>query len=162
VPRASVALEAEVEAAIGRVRAAAGKRWLRPPEFGTRLHAEVARALRTQTLPPGWAIEVEQPLSRGGRLSQSGQMTVRQWLRSQGDINRLESSLVRSVLDEHIANIKPDVVLTRPEGARLIWDLTSVSREEHLAKTMLYAQLLAEDNVAVRIMETYWGAFRAR
>lgn len=54
-----------------------------------------------------------------------------------------------------------DVALRAPNGSILIWDLTSSSRAEHLAKTMLYAQVLAEDNVAVRIMKTYWQSFRA-
>jgi len=41
-----------------------------------------------------------------------------------------------------------------------IWDLTSREREEHVAKTVLYANLLTGDNELARVGETYWLQFR--
>jgi hypothetical protein len=40
----------------------------------------------------------------------------------------------------------------------LVWDLTSSSKAEHVAKTTLYAEILAKDGVWTRVMETYWSA----
>jgi hypothetical protein len=39
----------------------------------------------------------------------------------------------------------------------LVWDLTSKGRVEHVAKTTLYAEILAKDGVWTRVMETYWS-----
>lgn len=39
-----------------------------------------------------------------------------------------------------------------------VWDLTSRSNVEHVAKTLLYSEILAQDDVLVQVMETYWSA----
>ncbi|MGH2997606.1 MAG: hypothetical protein ACRDM9_14915, partial [Gaiellaceae bacterium] len=136
-----------------------GKRWLPPREFGTRLHARVAEAFGSEKLPKGWRIAVEEPL---GNVGGAGRQTVRQWLRKRGDLNQLLDELPPKVLDQRISGLTPDVVLEAPNGSKLVWDLTSKSQSEHLAKTRLYTEALAEEGVAIRVAETYWGAFRAK
>jgi len=131
--------------------------------FGTRLHAALARILRVQQLPPGVAIQVEQPLRVFANLPpQILGMTVRDWLRSAGRAHAwLESSLPSSVLNTTIGNLRVDAAATVADQS-VIFDLTSRERESHLAKTTLYTVLLAEEGKITRVQEYYWVRWRWR
>ena len=156
---APVDLEPVVQAAIISLRKQLGKQWLSPRIFGTRLHAEVARVLGSKTLPPGWVIRVEQPF---GAAVKDGSMTVRRWLSARGNPHGLLQELPKKVLRQKVRNLTPDVVLERAGGSKLVWDLTSKNRIEHLAKTLLYAEVMRDAGTFIRIAETYWRRFPSR
>lgn len=146
-----VKLEHLTEEAKEGVRAMLGKRWARNPEFGTRLHAQLAASLEDYAAK-GWTIEVEKEL--GSAIGQG--QTVRQWLKASGDPSGLGSSLPKKILDQTVDNLKPDLLLRARSGTVMVWDLTSREAAEHLAKTQLYAQILGKDGQLVQIAETYW------
>jgi hypothetical protein len=61
-----------------------------------------------------------------------------------------------------IGNMIPDLVIELPDGSLIIWDLTSKTREEHVAKTILYAHLasVASGGRLIRIGERYWNQYK--
>jgi hypothetical protein len=151
-------LEHVTEEAKEGVRAMLDKRWARNPEFGTRLHAQMGAQLESYAAQ-GWKIEVEKELGAAIGKGQS----VRQFLETSGDPSGLLSSLPKKVLNQTVDNIKPDLLLRSPSGTLMVWDLTSREAAEHLAKTQLYAQILAKDGHLIQIAESYWDdAFVAK
>lgn len=124
-------------------------------QIGTRLHAAVAKVLKSETLPPGWRMVVEQPI---GDVAGAGTRTVGEWLRGRGNPHGLLDELPSKVLGQEVRNLKPDLVMWEGRSHMFLWDLTSSSKAEHVAKTLLYGEVLGKDNVFVQIMETYWSA----
>lgn len=61
-----------------------------------------------------------------------------------------------------VGNMLPDLIVELPDGSIIIWDLTSKTAEEHLAKTMLYAHLasVAAGGRLIRIGERYWKQYK--
>jgi hypothetical protein len=126
-----------------------------PSQLGTRLHAAMARVLKSEKLPTGWRMAVEEPIGNAGG---AGAQTVRQWLRGRGNPHGLLDELPKKVLEQEVRNLKPDLVMWEGRSHMFLWDLTSSSKAEHVAKTLLYGEILAKDNVLVQVMETYWSA----
>ena len=135
------------------MRAEVGSKKMFAPELGTRLHAHMAKILGQETLPPGWRIAVEEPI---GASVNVGKSTVREWLAGRGNPHGLLQQLPTKVLDQQVANLKPDLVMWEGTMAA-VWDLTSVSKSEHLAKTLLYSEIVSKDNELMQIVEMYWS-----
>ena len=154
-------LEDVVRLAIGDLRKELGKAWLPNRIYGTRLHAAVRRRLEMVVAPAGWQIHSERPLRAIGRVSPALlQVTVGSYLAGAGKhLSPLRPQL-SSLLSTKIGDIKPDLLIQGPDGVITIWDLTSREEQEHLAKTILYANLLTHDNQLAYIGETYWLKFR--
>jgi hypothetical protein len=121
--------------------------------YGTRLHAALARILRIRQLPADVAIEVEKPLSDFANLPDK---LVRDWLNDEGQAYAwLLGALSPKLLDTNIRNLKIDAYLSTGDHS-ITFDLTSRESTRHLAKTMLYAALLAREGKISRVQEYYW------
>jgi hypothetical protein len=139
------------------VRQQLGRRWASNPEFGTRLHAEVTRQLNAQGGARGWNITTNQALRTFGNLpAGTADMTVAAYLQANPHLSWLRGSLSDRVLNSTVGDLRPDLAAQGPGGRRLLWDLTSRSSEEHLAKSTLYSHILSQDNTMTRTAETYW------
>lgn len=160
-PRAdsSFKLEDIVRASIKELRDELGKSWLPNRVFGTRLHASVAKNIEAAASPKGWVIRAEQPLRTFDHLPRRilG-MSLANYVAGPGaHLAWLKDELARVMkMDAPIGNLQPDLVIQTPDRVATIWDLTSRQRVEHVAKTVLYANVLARPNRLVRIGETYW------
>ena len=156
-----VELEHVVASAIRDLRNELGKTWLPASHFGTRLHAKVAAHIRALPNSAGWWIAAEMPLRQyPGMRADLLRKRVKTFFAEEGfHIDWLKRSLPASVLNSSIGDIRPDLVVRGPDGVTTVWDLTSREREQHIAKTTLYAHLLARDNCLTRIGETYWIKF---
>jgi hypothetical protein len=155
-----VDLEDVVRRAIAVVRARLGSQWLPPRQFGTLLHQAV-EDLITATVRSGGGFRIfaEQPLRQIIRLTaEVAEMTVAEFLEARPHLRQF-LHVPAELLEQKVGNLVPDLVILEPGGAAVVWDLTSVERVAHLAKTQLYAHLLQElGNLAlVRIGETYWA-----
>jgi hypothetical protein len=154
-------LEDIVRKAMVDLRKELGKAWLPNRLYGTRLHAAVHRRLAMVTPASGWEIHAEEPLHAIGGLSpRLLRLSVRSFLDVEGQRLDWLRPHVSGQLDSRIGDIKPDLFIRAPDGAVTIWDLTSREQQEHLAKTVLYANLLTSDNQLAHIGETYWLKFR--
>jgi hypothetical protein len=153
-------LEDVVREAMADLRKELGKGWLPNSIFGTRLHAALRHRLEKVTSPGGWWIAVEQPFGATGMLPpELLSLTVRQYLDGAGGhLEWLRPQLSRQ-LNSKIGDIKPDLMMRGPDGVTTLWDLTSREHREHVAKTILYANLISRDNHLTRIGETYWLKF---
>jgi len=157
-PPLVVKLEAIVQQAVAELRKELGRAWLPNSIFGTRLHAKVRELMNAAKWPSGWNIFVEEPIKMFAKLpAPLLNRTVGAYLDEQGPPAHLKPSLSR-VLDRNgrIGDLKPDLVITAPDGRMIVWDLTSREREEHVAKTLLYTILLTPDNHLTHVGETYW------
>jgi hypothetical protein len=159
--RAGPSIGSRVEAAVDQgildVRRSLGKRWARRPEFGTRLHAAVKARLQGLRLPRGWRSQADQKLSNfPGADPKVMRLTVRQWLAQNPHLEWLRDALPRKVLNQVVGDMRADLLVRGPQGQTAIWDLTSLSQQEHLAKTMLYGHLMAPEGAMIRFAETYW------
>jgi hypothetical protein len=154
-------LEDIVRTAIVELRRELGRTWLSNRLYGTRLHAAVRRQLENVKAPAGWQIEADQPLRAiGGLSSQLLRLSVREYLDGAGQHLGWLRPQLSALLDSKIGDIKPDLFIRGPDRVVTIWDLTSREQQEHVAKTILYANLLTADNQLARIGETYWLNFR--
>jgi len=131
--------------------------------FGTMLHAELARVLRAAGFPPDAIAHVELRLGAFNTLPASIlQQTVDQWFQNEGQAYMwLRGSVPSSVLNSLIADIRPDFEISIG-GNNIAFDLTSRERATHLAKTMLYAAILAREGQMTRVQEYYWVRYRWR
>lgn len=154
-------LEQVVRAAIRDLRKELGRAWLPNSNFGTRLHAKVAEHIRSLSNPAGWWIAAEMPLRQYGTIPHALlAKSLDSFLSGEGrHLDWIRNDLPAKTLTEQIGNIKPDLVIRGPDQVTTVWDLTSRERQEHVAKTILYANLLAQDNHLTRIGETYWLKF---
>jgi hypothetical protein len=154
-------LENVVRAAMAQLRKELGGIWLPNRLYGSRLHAAVHRELDRVKAPAGWQVVAEQPLRTIGWLSPGLlKLSIRQYLDGPGQHLRWLRSQLSTPLYAKVGDIKPDLLIRRPDGVVTIWDLTSREQQEHMAKTVLYANLLTRDNQLARIGETYWLRFR--
>ncbi len=126
-----------------------------PSNLGTRLHAAIAKVLRGKPMPADWTLAIERPL---GDVAGAGSRSVREWLTGHGDPHGFLDTMPKKLLDTAVRDLKPDLVMWEGKSRTLVWDLTSSSKAEHVAKTTLYAEILAKDGVWTRVMETYWSA----
>lgn len=152
-------LEDVVRESIRELRQELGKKWLPNRIFGTRLHAIVRSKIDAIAPAAGWMIAAEQPLRTFVHMpSDLVNLSLDQYLMgSGGHLYWLKDDLKRTMkLSTLIGDLKPDLVIRGPDLVLTIWDLTSRERTEHLAKTILYANLLAGENQLTRIGETYW------
>ena len=150
-------LENVVRTAIADLRKELGKAWLPNNIYGTRLHAAFRRRMERITVPGGWSIHVEQPLRALGTLPPDIlDLTVGQYLDGPGSHLKWLRTRLTGQLHSLIGDIKPDLLVRDRDGVTVIWDLTSREREEHVAKTIFYANLLSHDNRLTRIGETCW------
>nr|WP_277817337.1 DUF4157 domain-containing protein [Pseudoroseomonas aerophila] len=150
-------VEAAVDQGIGDVRSILGKRWAGRPEFGTRLHAAVKARLQGLKLPRGWRSHADEPLRNfQGADPRVMRLTVRQWFAENPHLQTLRDSLPPKVLNQVVGDMRADLLVRGPKGQTAIWDLTSLSQQEHLAKTMLYGHLMAPEGAMIRFAETYW------
>lgn len=152
-------IEDLVREAIRELRQELGKTWLANRLFGTRLHSVVRRKLETITSPAGWAIAAEQPLRAFIHLpADVVNASLEQYLAGPAaHLSWLENDLKRIMnMKICVGDLRPDLVIQGPDRVTTIWDLTSRERTEHVAKTILYANILARPNQLIRIGETYW------
>ena len=154
-------LEDVVREAMADLRKELGKVWLPNRIYGTRLHAALRRRLEKVTSPGGWWIAVEQPFRATRLLSPAIlNLTVKQYLEGPGGHLQWLRPQLSGRLHSLIGDIKPDLMMRGPDGVTTLWDLTSRENEEHLGKTILYANLISQENRLSRIGETYWLRFR--
>jgi hypothetical protein len=163
---AQTATEINIQSAIRRAIQEIRDSGIRPAgnaAYGTRLHAALARILRVDQLPADVTIQVEQALSTFANLPPRVlSMIVRDWLRTDGGAyGWLEAVLPSRLLDTVVGNLRIDARLTVGDHS-VVFDLTSRELEEHLAKTMLYAALLAQEGKISRVQEYYWVRWRWR
>ena len=160
-PESTIDIEEIVSRSIDKLRGELGRNWLSASAFGTRLHAKVAKEMRGSVLA-GWKFIAERPLRGFANISsREANMTVRDYLAERPDLSGLTEYLPSKILSSKVGDIRPDLVIKGPHEI-IIWDLTSQSNAKHLAKTMLYAHILSEENTLIRIGETYWKKFGAR
>ena len=127
--------------------------------YGTRLHAALARILRNMQLPADVAIEVEKALSTFATLPSK---LVLDWLHDEGAAYAwLEDALPTKLLTTNIQDLRVDAYLSTGDHS-IMFDLTSRERASHLAKTMLYAALLAREGKISRVQEYYWVRWKWR
>ena len=152
----AIDLQTSIRQALLNLRAS-GRRAAGNAAFGTMLHAELARVLRAAGFPADAIAHVEVRLSAFNTLAANIlQETVEQWLQNEGRAyDWLRGSLPGPVLNSLIADIKPDLEISIG-GNNIAFDLTSRERESHLAKTMLYAAILAREGQMTRVQEYYW------
>ncbi|MDB5812205.1 MAG: hypothetical protein JWN94_4327 [Betaproteobacteria bacterium] len=152
----AIDLQTAIRQALANLQAS-GRRSSTMAGLGTMLHAELARVLRTTGFPAGAMPHVELTLSAFNMLSPTVlQRTVDQWFQNEGQAyGWLRSSIPRSVLDSLVGDIKPDFEIS-VGGNNIAFDLTSRERGAHLAKTMLYAAILAREGQMTRVQEYYW------
>jgi hypothetical protein len=152
----AIDIQTAIRQALANLRAS-GRRSAGNAAFGTMLHAELARVLRAQGFPVGAIPHVELTLQAFNTLSPTVlQGTVDQWFQSEGQAYQwLRPSIPASVLNSRVADIRPDFEISIG-GNNIAFDLTSRERESHLAKTMLYAALLAREGQMTRVQEYYW------
>ena len=131
--------------------------------YGTMLHAELARVLRAAGFPPDTIAHVELRLGAFNTLPPAIlQQTVDQWFQNEGQAYMwLRASVPSSVLNSLVADIRPDFEISIG-GNNIAFDLTSRERDTHLAKTMLYAAILAREGQMTRVQEYYWVRYRWR
>lgn len=154
-------LEDVVRKAMADLRKELGKAWLPNSQYGSRLHAVVHRRLAMVTPTSGWEIHSEEPLQAvGGVAPRLLRLSVRAYLNADGRHLDWLRPHVSGLLDSTIGDIRPDLFIRAPDGSVTIWDLTSREQQEHLAKTILYANLLTSANQLAHIGETYWLKFR--
>ncbi len=152
----AIDLQTSIRQALLNLRAS-GRRAAGNASFGTMLHAELARVLRAAGFPADTIAHVEVRLSAFNTLPANIlQETVDQWLQNEGRAFAwLRGSLPGSVLNSLVGDIKPDLEISIA-GNNIAFDLTSRERESHLAKTMLYAAILAREGQMTRVQEYYW------
>jgi hypothetical protein len=152
----AIDLQTSIRQALLNLRAS-GRRAAGNAAFGTMLHAELARVLRAAGFPVDAIAHVEVRLSAFNTLPANIlQETVEQWLQNEGRAyDWMRGSLPGSVLNSLIGDIKPDLEISIG-GNNIAFDLTSRERESHLAKTMLYAAILAREGQMTRVQEYYW------
>jgi hypothetical protein len=152
-------LEDVVRRAIAAVRSRLGSQWLPPRQFGTVLHAAVEDLISTVKVRARFRVFAEQQLDRIIQLTADvAEMTVAEFLTARPHLKDF-LHVPAELLEQKIGKLVPDLVIFEPGGAAVVWDLTSVSRAAHLAKTQLYAHVLQELGKLglVRIGETYWA-----
>jgi len=139
-------IEAAVQQGVKDVKAEVGKQWLPPWLYGTKLHKKVADIIRKMKLPKGWNAVVEKPLRewvKSGKLDPSiANMKVNKYLKNSLLGSTLKDSLPENMMNKTIGDLIPDLILEAPDGKLVVWDLTSRSTEEHLAKTMFLMNVL--------------------
>ncbi len=152
----AIDIQTAIRQALDNLRASA-RRPAGNAAFGTMLHAELARMLRAQGFPVGAIPHIELTLQAFNTLSPTVlQRTVDQWFQNEGQAYQwLRPSIPASVLNSRVADIRPDFEISIG-GNNIAFDLTSRERESHLAKTMLYAALLAREGRMTRVQEYYW------
>lgn len=156
-------LQDMVTDAVGTLLREPGAPALGSPQFGTRLHAIVRGMVERQGLPQGYRLFVEDTLATITRMpAETAEMTVAEFLSRNPHIERTIKAPSGEMLSK-VGRIKPDLVLIEPGGGVVLWDLTSRTSSQHLAKTSLYAALLDEFGTVggkARIGETYWQIIR--
>jgi len=85
-------------------------------------------------------------------------MTVRQFLESRGERELIRRLSGRNLASK-IVDLEVDLFAKLPDGSAMIWDLEARDRPVHLAKTLLYAQILSQEGVLMHVGETYWRTF---
>jgi hypothetical protein len=126
---------------------------------GDDLHTRVDKLWRSQ--PELAGVEHYSETQIGGLLrpdSPLREMTVRQFLESRGE-KELIRRLPATTLKSPIPNLEVDLFAKFPDGSTMIWDLNGREKPVHLAKTLLYGQILSQDGVLMRVGETYWRSF---
>jgi hypothetical protein len=161
VPRGSYPFKIEdiVRQSIMELRQELGKTWLPNRLFGSRLHAIVRSNIAAISSPAGWVIAAEQLLRTNPRLPNNvANISLEQYLAGPAaHLYWLKKNLKRVMnMKTLVGDLRPDLVIQGPDRVSTIWDLTSRERTEHVAKTILYANILARSNQLIRIGETYW------
>jgi hypothetical protein len=85
-------------------------------------------------------------------------MTVRQFLEARGE-RELIRRLSGRTLNSKVGALQVDLFAKLPDGSLVIWDLEGRERPVHIAKTLLYGQILSEEGVVMHVGETYWRSF---
>ncbi len=136
-----------------------GIKGLPPSQYGTQLHAALREVVDTRAgeAPANWDVLAEQPLKDVVKIRpQNAQLTVGQYMDAFGLADRFPE-LRAKFLNTKLGDLKPDLVVRAPNGQKLVWDLTSQLAQEHLAKTMFYAEVIGrEEGGLIRISEEYW------
>ncbi|MEW2359769.1 hypothetical protein, partial [Spirillospora sp. NPDC029432] len=166
VPVFTVAvLEDLVATAIRRLRARLGSRWLPNTEFGNALHSEVSALVKERfpAAPPGLTIVTEKAVSAFGHVpARVLEMTIEEFVMQSPTLRMYRSELSSLFQGKEgarlIKNLRVDLAIVA-EGETVVWDLGSVSGPDHLAKTLLYAEILRQEGHIVRVGETYWSHF---
>jgi hypothetical protein len=153
-------IEDLVRESIRELRQELGRVWLPNRFFGTRLHTVVRRKLEAITPLRGWVIAAEQPLRTFVHLpTHVAQTSLEQYLATQAaHLAWVEKDLKRVMknMKTLVGDLQPDLVIQGPGLVSTVWDLTARERTEHVAKTILYATILARPNQLIQIGETHW------
>lgn len=158
-------LEITVAKAIEAVRRRLGKQWLSNKVYGTVLHEELEAVLKRDWVDsPLVKVSVERPLAQFPQVSaETAAMTIKAWLAANPGYGIKEASLraiFRDINTQTIGKLKPDLIL-ETDGLRVVWDLTSINAQNHLAKTLFYAAVLDDGTGITRVAESYWRHAKA-
>jgi hypothetical protein len=161
-----VQVEVKVETAVRDAQALLKKRGVKglgPTDYGRELHIALEEVVRTNRAAPpgGWVVASEKRLGELVQLQpRNANMRVYDYLRENGLLERypnLPRDYLHPTKSPVLSRIQPDLYVRAPSGEKMIWDLGSEFSEEHLAKTMLYAEIVArEEGGFIRIAESYW------
>jgi hypothetical protein len=85
-------------------------------------------------------------------------LTVDQYLARYPELVAMLPPLSESMRQRVLGRLRPDLFTVFNSGQGLIWDLTSETAAEHMAKTMLYGHILSREGRVnfVTFSETYW------
>ncbi|MBD0708181.1 MULTISPECIES: hypothetical protein [unclassified Streptomyces] len=156
------ALEELVAQAIAELEGLPGTGELRPSVRGTRLHTIVAR-LVSERFPGGGGVEV---VPEGALRGFSGipqeilDMPIRTFVERSPAVADLAPRL-RSLFkggSTLIGDMKPDLVLRTPDEL-VVWDLTSIDRQTHEAKNLLYRAVLDTGGGRGVVGHAFWRHF---
>jgi hypothetical protein len=158
-------LEITVAKAIEAVRRRLGKQWLSNKVFGTVLHEELEAVLKRDWVDSALVkVSVERPLAQFPQVSAGiAAMTIKAWLAANPGYGIKEASLraiFRDIDTQTIGKLRPDLIL-EADGLRIVWDLTSINAQNHLAKTLFYAAVLDDGTGITRVAESYWRHAKA-
>ena len=135
-------------------------------EIGNRLDGLVTQELRKLAPGNGWIVHANRQVKTfpGMDAGKCG-ITIREFLQTSG-LWWLEEELrpmfysARSGRPRIIGNLRPDLIIQDPTMILTIWDLTSIERTTHLAKTILYAHVFSRGRYLCRIGETFWAGLK--
>jgi hypothetical protein len=151
------------------LRESLGKNWVSNSTFGTKLH-KIVHDLILQRFSgiPGITVIAEEKIASFRHVPLYIQnMTVEEYVSRTSGLEKyidelrplfeMKNDAGKSV-PRLIKDLKPDLVIRTP-GELVVWDLTTFSKTQHLAKTILYTNILGEGGQMCRIGETYWKHF---
>ncbi|MEU8761566.1 hypothetical protein [Streptomyces sp. NPDC048659] len=156
-------LEELVAEAIAEVGAQPGSAGFTAAKRGSRLHSAFSRLVTARFPGSGLTLVSETAIRGFAKLPAALLDTpIEEFVKATPGVAELEQRLKPLFLKDGkprlIGDLTPDLIVRAP-GRLVVFDLTSVEREAHMAKNLLYAAVLRDGGEAVTVGETYWRHF---